>query len=40
MDEKQFQEIITFAIHREIESMNFYKKASAIVNTPGPGISS
>ena len=35
MDEKNFQEIITFAIRREIDSMEFYKKASAMVKHSG-----
>ncbi len=35
MEEKQFQEIITFAIHREIDSMDFYKKASTMVKHSG-----
>ena len=35
MDEKNFQEIITFAIRREIDSMDFYKKASAMVKHSG-----
>ncbi len=35
MDEKKFEEIIKFAIHREIESMDFYDKASNIVKHSG-----
>ena len=35
MDEKKFEEIIKFAIHREIESMDFYKKASNMVKHSG-----
>jgi len=35
MDEKKFQEIITYAIRREIDSMGFYKKASALVKHSG-----
>jgi len=35
MDKKQFEEIIRFAIQREIESMDFYKKASALVKHSG-----
>jgi rubrerythrin len=35
MDQKQFQEIIEFAIHREIESMDFYNKASKVVKLSG-----
>ena len=35
MDEKKFQEIIQFAIQREIESMDFYKKASNMVKYSG-----
>jgi len=35
MDKKQFEEMISFAIHREIESMDFYKKASALVKHSG-----
>ena len=35
MDEKKFQEVIQFAIQREIESMGFYDKASKIVKHSG-----
>ncbi len=35
MDEKKFEEIIRFAIHREIESMDFYDKASNLVKHSG-----
>ena len=35
MDEKKFQEIIQFAIQREIESMGFYNKASKLVKHSG-----
>jgi len=35
MDETKFQEIITYAIRREIDSMDFYKKASALVKYSG-----
>ena len=35
MDEKNFEEIIRFAIHREIESMDFYNKASNMVKHSG-----
>jgi rubrerythrin len=35
MNEKQFEEVIKFAIHREIESMDFYDKASHIVKHSG-----
>jgi rubrerythrin len=35
MDQKQFQEIIEFAIHREIESMDFYDRASKLVKHSG-----
>lgn len=35
MDEKKFEEIIRFAIHREIESMDFYNKASNMVKHSG-----
>jgi rubrerythrin len=35
MDEKKFQEIIQFAIQREIESMDFYNKASQMVKHSG-----
>ena len=35
MDEKKFQEIIQFAIQREIESMDFYDKASKLVKNSG-----
>jgi len=35
MNEKQFEEIIRFAIHREIESMDFYNKASNLVKHSG-----
>lgn len=35
MDEKKFEEIIKFAIHREIESMDFYDKASNMVKHSG-----
>ena len=35
MNEKQFEEVIRFAIHREIESMDFYDKASHIVKHSG-----
>jgi rubrerythrin len=35
MDEKKFQEVIQFAIQREIDSMNFYNKASKIVKHSG-----
>jgi len=35
MDEKKFQEIIKFAIQREIESMDFYNKASNMVKHSG-----
>jgi len=35
MDEKRFEEIIQFAIQREIESMDFYDKASKMVKHSG-----
>jgi rubrerythrin len=35
MDEKRFNEIIQFAIQREIESMDFYDKASKMVKHSG-----
>ena len=35
MDEKRFKEIIQFAIQREIESMDFYEKASKLVKHSG-----
>ncbi len=35
MDKKQFEEMIQFAIHREIESMDFYAKASTLVKHSG-----
>jgi rubrerythrin len=35
MDPKQFQEIIQFAIQREVESMDFYNKASKMVKLSG-----
>ena len=35
MDEKQFKEIIQFAIQREIESMDFYDRASKLVKHSG-----
>ena len=35
MNEKQFEEIIRFAIQREIESMDFYNKASNMVKHSG-----
>jgi rubrerythrin len=35
MDEKKFQEIIQFAIQREIESVDFYNKASKMVKHSG-----
>ena len=35
MDEKRFREIIQFAIEREIESMNFYTRASQRVKLSG-----
>jgi rubrerythrin len=35
MNQKQFQEIIEFAIHREIESMDFYDRASKLVKHSG-----
>jgi len=35
MDEKKFREIIQFAIQREIESMDFYRKASKMVKHSG-----
>ena len=35
MDEKKFVEIIQFAIQREIESMDFYNKASNMVKHSG-----
>jgi rubrerythrin len=35
MNEKQFEEIIRFAIQREIESMDFYDKASQRVKHSG-----
>jgi rubrerythrin len=35
MDEKRFKEIIQFAIQREIESMDFYDKASKMVKHSG-----
>jgi rubrerythrin len=35
MDENKFQEVIQFAIQREIESMGFYDKASKIVKHSG-----
>jgi rubrerythrin len=35
MDKKKFQEIIKFGIQREIESIDFYTKASAMVKYSG-----
>ena len=35
MDEKKFQEMIQFAIQREVESMDFYGKASKMVKQSG-----
>jgi rubrerythrin len=35
MDEKRFKEIIQFAIQREMESMDFYDKASKMVKHSG-----
>ena len=35
MDEKKFKEIIKFAIQREIESIDFYTKASQMVKYSG-----
>ncbi len=35
MDQKKFEEIIKFAIEREIESMNFYAKALNLVKHSG-----
>lgn len=35
MDEKRFKEIIQFAIQREIESMDFYDRASKMVKHSG-----
>ena len=35
MDEKKLKEIIEFAIHREIESMNFYDRAGKLVKHSG-----
>jgi len=35
MDEKKFEEIIRFAIQREIASMDFYKKAGNMVKHSG-----
>jgi len=35
MDEKNFQEMIQFAIQREIESMDFYSRASKMVKQSG-----
>lgn len=35
MDEKRFREVIQFAIEREIESMDFYYKASLLVRPSG-----
>jgi rubrerythrin len=35
MEEKKFQEMIQFAIQREIESMDFYNKASNLVKHSG-----
>ena len=35
MDEKKFKEMIEFAIQREIESMDFYDKASKMVKHSG-----
>ena len=35
MDKKKFQEIIEFGIQREIESIDFYTKASAMVKYSG-----
>jgi rubrerythrin len=35
MDEKKFKEMIQFAIQREIESMDFYNKASKMVKHSG-----
>ena len=35
MDEKKFMQIIQFAIQREIESVDFYKKAGTIVKHSG-----
>jgi rubrerythrin len=35
MDQKKFEEIIQFAIQREIESMNFYDRASNLVKHSG-----
>ena len=35
MEEKKFIEIIQFAVQREIESMDFYDKASNLVKHSG-----
>jgi rubrerythrin len=35
MDEKKFQEIVKFAIQREMESVDFYNQASKIVKPTG-----
>jgi len=35
MDQKNFQEMIDFAIQREIESIHFYNQASKMVKTSG-----
>jgi len=35
MDQKKFEEIIQFAIQREIESMDFYDRASKLVKHSG-----
>jgi rubrerythrin len=35
MDEKKFKEMIEFAIQREVESMDFYNKASKMVKHSG-----
>jgi len=35
MDKKKFEEIIQFAIHREIESIDFYDRASKLVKHSG-----
>ena len=35
MDQKKFEEIIQFAIQREIESMSFYDRASKLVKHSG-----
>jgi rubrerythrin len=35
MDEKKFREIIQFAVQRESESMDFYRKASKMVKHSG-----